>query len=141
MNLAEIRELIGVCEAAYRQSAGPRDEMIWMATLGDLEFGVLRAAVVDWCRTSAFWPKPAELRARARLVMAEREIQRGKIRQLQERAKPQPHAQRTGAGMVRYVLQRLKDEGQDVKRGKFLGQERAAQIAEQAVTEWLEQTR
>lgn len=144
----EIRELIDVCAAAYRQPADPRDEMIWTATLGDLPFGTTRAAVVEWVRTSPYWPRPADLRERARLIVAQHDRERAKRRQLAgrveaiESAVRTQHAhQRTGANMVRHVLGRLKDAGSDPAEGKYLGIERAKAVAEEAVEEWLDRTK
>lgn len=143
----ETRELLGVCVAAYRQPADPRDEMIWTATLGDLDFGLARQAVVEWVRASPYWPRPADLRERARLIQAQRDRERAKRQQLAGRQaavesaeQTQAAHKRTGADMVRHVLGRLKDAGQDTRNGKFLGVERASVIAEAACAEWLDRT-
>ncbi len=148
MIIDEIRELIDVCSAAYRQPADPRDEMIWVATLGDLPFGVARSAVVEWVRTSPYWPRPADLRERARLIAAHAERERAKRQQLDGRALAIESAsatraacRRTGANMVRHVLGRLKDAGQDIAAGQYLGAERASAVAEEAITEWLDRTK
>lgn len=148
MNTDEIRELIDVCAAAYRQPADPRDEMIWTAALGDLPFGQARAAIVEWVRTSPYWPRPADLRERARLIAARSDRERTKRQQLAGRAaavestiSAQAAQRRTGANMVRHVLGRLKDAGQDTANGVFLGADRAAAVAEEAITEWLNRTK
>lgn len=147
MTPEEIHELVDVCSAAYRQPADPRDEMIWAATLGDLEFGLARQAVVDWVRHSPYWPRPADLRERARLAAAQHERERAKRKQLTGRTEALESAirthsaqQRTGANMVRHVLGRLKDAGSDPVNGKLLGAEACADVAEQAVKEWLDRT-
>lgn len=113
----------------------------WQLTLGDLDYELAREAVVAWVKASPKMPTPADIRATVKRLAEERERRQRQMQQVAERSAVQPNAQRTGAAMARYVLQRLKDEGQDVKRGKFLGKERAAQIAEEACKEWLEQTR
>jgi hypothetical protein len=137
----EICELIDVCAAAYRQQADPRDEMIWAAALGDLPFGLARQGVVEWLRTSPYWPRPADLRERCRLIAAQQERERSKTRQLDGRQKtPTRASERTGANMVRHVLGRLKDAGSDPENGKLLGAERCGDIAEEAVAEWLSRT-
>lgn len=148
MTQEEIQELLDVCSAGLRQPVDPRDAMIWAATLGDLPFGLVRDAVVEWIRSSPYWPRPADLRERARLIDAQRQRERAKRQQLAGRAaaiesavQTQAASQRTGANMVRHVLGRLKDAGQDVANGKFLGAERAAAVAEEAVAEWLDRTR
>jgi len=46
--------------------------------------------------------------------------------------------QKTGKALVLHVLQRLRDAGQDVPQGRLLGRERAADVAEQACREWLD---
>lgn len=145
---AEIQELIDVCSAAYRQPADPRDAMIWTAALGDLDFGLARQAVVEWVRSSPYWPRPANLRERARLIAAQQERERAKRKQLAGRQaavesaeQTQAAHQRTGPNMVRHVLGRLKDAGQDTKNGKFLGVDRAVAVADEAIAEWLERTR
>lgn len=48
---------------------------------------------------------------------------------------------RTGANMVRYVLNHLAAAGQRPADGKLLGREVAADVAEEAVKAWLDQTR
>lgn len=148
MTPSEIQELIDVCSAAYRQPADPRDEMVWMATLGDLDFGTARLAVVEWMRSSPYWPRPADLRERARLIEAQQQRERAKRKQIAGRGEALEAAirthsaqQRTGANMVRHVLGRLKDAGSDPENGKFLGSERCADIAEEAVQEWLDRTK
>lgn len=147
MNPAEIQELIDVCSAAYRQPADPRDAMIWAATLGDLDFGLGRQAIVEWVRSSPYWPRPADLRERARLIAAQQDRERAKRKQLtarteavEEAIRTQQASSRTGANMVRHVLGRLKDAGSDPENGKYLGAERCADVAEEAVREWLERT-
>ena len=148
MTPQETQELIDVCAAAYRQPADPRDEMIWLATLGDLDFGLARQAVVEWIRSSPYWPRPADLRERARLIAAQHDRERAKRKQLtarteavEEAIRTRQASQRTGANMVRHVLGRLKDAGQDIANGKRLGVERATAIADEACAEWLERTR
>lgn len=147
MTPEEIRELIDVCAAAYRQQADPRDQMIWTAALGDMPFGLARQAVVEWVRTSPFWPRPADLRERGRLIAAQEVRDQAKRHQLAGRlaavgsvTSANQAKKRTGANMVRYVLGRLKDAGSDPENGKFLGAARCADIAEEAVREWLKRT-
>lgn len=142
MNAEETAKLLVlVCTALDRPKATRGLADIWHATLGDLDFEVAKLAVFELLKTHRYLPMPADVRAQAKLIVAERDRRRHRMQQIADRSTPQPNASRTGAAMVRYVLERLKDEGQDVKRGKFLGRERAAQIAEQACNEWLEQTR
>jgi hypothetical protein len=148
MTIDEIRGLIGFCSAAYRQPADDRDEVVWMATLGDLDFGLTRQAVVEWSRTSPYWPRPADLRERARLIKIQRQREQAKSKQIDGRQAAVESAEqtkaaheRTGPNMIRHVLGRLKDAGQDVAHGKPLGVERAVAIADEAIKEWLERTR
>lgn len=148
MTPAEIKELIDVCSAALRQPADPRDEMIWTATLGDLPFGLTREAVVEWIRASPYWPRPADLRERARLIEAQQQRERDRRKQLtgrvdavEEAIRANQARQRTGPNMVRHVLGRLKDAGSDPASGKYLGAERCADVAEEACREWLDRTR
>lgn len=148
MNSTEIRELLDVCSAGLRQPADPRDEMIWTATLGDLDFGLTRRAVVEWLRSSPYWPRPADLRERARLIEAQQQREQAKRKHLagrteavEEAIRTQQASSRTGANMVRHVLGRLKDAGSDPHNGKYLGAERCADVAEEAVKEWLDRTR
>jgi hypothetical protein len=148
MTPEEIHELIDVCAAAYRQQADPRDQMIWSAAVGDLPFTLVRRAVVEWIRTSPYWPRPADLRERSRLIAAQEARERARRQQLDGRQAAAETAMtakqaraRTGANMVRHVLGRLKDAGSDPENGKFLSKERCADIAEEAVQEWLMKTR
>ncbi len=140
MTPEEVTELIDVCAAAYRQQADPRDQMIWSAAVGDLPFTLARRAVVEWIRTSPYWPRAADLRERARLIAAQDAREKAKRGQLEARATVPVVAERTGAEMARHVLGRLKDAGSDLANGKYLGKERCGDIAEEAVREWLQQT-
>ena len=140
MTPEEIQELINVCAAAYRQQADPRDVMVWTAALGDLPFGLVRQAVIEWVRTSPFWPRPADLRERARLIATQQDRERAKRAQLAGREVVAPSSARTGANLVRHVLGRLKDAGSDPENGKLLGSARCGDIAEEAVREWLKCT-
>jgi hypothetical protein len=140
MTPTEVTELIDVCAAAYRQQADPRDQMIWSAAIGDLSFNLARRAVVEWIRTSPYWPRPADLRERARLIAAQDAREKAKHGQIEARGASPVIAGRTGAEMVRHVLGRLKDAGSDPENGKYIGSERCADIAEEAAHEWLQQT-
>ena len=148
MNHDEAQGLIKLCTKAYRQPADAADEVLWLATLGDLPFGIARAAVVEWVRTSPYWPRPADIRERARLIKQQHEREAAKRRQLDDRTRyaitaettTPAAAKRTGANMVRHVLGRLKDAGQDIPNGNYLGKERAVLVAEEAVDEWLDRT-
>ena len=148
MNRAEAEALTRIASAAYDRAAPDGCADVWTAALEDLPFGLARDAVVEWVRTSPYWPRPADIRERARLIDAQRQREQAKRRQLDDR---QRHAitastdtpaarQRTGANMVRHVLGRLKDAGQDVAEGKLLGRDRAVAIAEAACAEWLDRT-
>jgi hypothetical protein len=143
MNTDEISELIDVCAAGLRQTADPRDAMIWTATLGDLDFGLARQAVVEWLRTSPYWPRPADLRERARMIDAQQQRERAKRHQLAGRVQAVEDviaARSAGANLVRHVLGRLKDAGQDIANGKKLGVERATEVADEAMREWQDRT-
>lgn len=121
---------------------------VWHATLADLPFGLARQAVVELLQSSPYFPRPADIRERARLISAQQQRDAAKRKQLDDRqrhaitaATTTPAAAgRTGARMVRHVLGRLKDAGQDVAAGKYLGMERATLVAEAAVEEWLDRT-
>lgn len=49
--------------------------------------------------------------------------------------------QRTGASMVRHVLNHLAAAGQRPAEGKWLGKSVAGDVAEEAIKEWLDATR
>lgn len=142
MNREETAALVLLVLSAQNRNV-PSAPMVeaWHLILGDLDYGNARLAIIELLKSQPFMPTPADIRERVKIIVAERERRRGQIKSIADRSQEQPHARRTGAAMVRYVLQRLRDEGQDPKRGKFLGVERATQIAEQACNEWLEQTR
>lgn len=119
---------------------------IWHATLDDLPFGLARQAIVDLLRTSPYVPRPADIRERARLIKQREDREKAKRSQLDARTQhavtagtETPAARnRTGSNMIRHVLGRLADAGQDVAAGKLLGKEHAADVAEAAVLEWLD---
>lgn len=119
---------------------------IWHATLEDLPFGLARQGVLELLQTSPYLPRPADIRERSRLIKQQQDRERAKRSQLDARTQhavtaatetPAVHG-RTGANMIRHVLGRLADAGQDVANGKLLGRERAGDIAEAAVLEWLD---
>jgi hypothetical protein len=142
----ETEALVRIAAAAHDRTAPDGTVDIWYATLADLPFGLARQAIVELLQTSPYWPKPADIRERARLIDAQARRERAKRAQLdarQQRAIEAPAAAkraRTGADMVRHVLGRLADAGQDVAAGKLLGADRARDIAGAAVAEWLDRT-
>lgn len=148
MTPAETLSLARLTAVAYDRDVPNGLPEIWHAALGDLPFGIAREAVVELIRTLAYWPKPAEIRERARLIHQQQQRDAAKRRQLDDRQRfaitaatdTQAALKRTGADMVRHVLGRLKDAGQDVPNGKYLGKERAGDIAYAAVEEWLDRT-
>jgi hypothetical protein len=114
---------------------------VWHATLGDLPFGLAREALLELIRTLPHWPKPAEIRERARMVKAAQDREHGKRHQVEGRRAWRPsRTPRTGAAITGHILGRLKDAGQDPANGVWLGKERAVAVAEQAGEEWLERT-
>lgn len=148
MTPQETLAIVRVVAVAHDRNLPDGLAEVWHATLDDLPFGLVRQAVVEQLRTSTYLPKPAEIRERARLINQQRERDLTKRRQLDGRQEAieatetaRAAGQRTGADMVRHVLGRLKDAGQDAREGKFLGVERATKIAETACREWLDKTR
>ncbi|NIL41588.1 hypothetical protein HCB17_10685 [Salinispora arenicola] len=121
---------------------------VWYATLGDLPFGLTRQAIVELLQSSPYVPRPADIRERARLITNHQHRAAAKQQQLDARqqraitaATTTPAAAgRTGANMVRHVLGRLTDAGQDTTKGKYLGKDRAKTIVEAAIDEWLDRT-
>lgn len=147
MNREEAGLLTGVASAAYDRPAPDGCADVWTEVLADLPFGLARLAVKEWINTSPYWPRPADIRERARLIQAQHQREQAKRRQIADRSRYALEAtasdrarQRTGANMVRHVLGRLKDAGQDVAEGKLLGRDRAGAVAEAACAEWLDRT-
>jgi hypothetical protein len=114
---------------------------IWAATLDDIPFDLGKNAALELVKTSPYFPKVADLRERARLIREQRDRERQRNRQLEARNLPPVVPGRTGAAMVRHVLGRLADAGQNPTDGKWLGKDRATAVAETAIAEWLDQTR
>lgn len=143
----ETRVLAALASAAHDRAAPDGCVDVWHATLADLPFGLTRQALIELLQTSPYWPKPADIRERARLIDAQRKRERAKRDQLDARRRQALEAPataqraRTGADMVRHVLGRLADAGQDMAAGKPLGKDRAMAVTEAAVAEWLDRTR
>ena len=144
----EAKALTAIAAAAHDRPPPDGAADVWAATLADVPFGLARQAVVEIVASSPYWPRPADIRERARLITAQQQRAAARRKQLDDRkvfaigaATTTPAARkRTGPDMVRHVLGRLKDAGQDVAEGKLLGAERAAVIAEAACEEWLDRT-
>jgi hypothetical protein len=121
--------------AAYDQrTVGHADVAAWHEIIGHLDLDCCLAAVAIHYRESTSRVMPSEIRKLATDIRVRtRAVEERRQRQLEAN----PHPTRTGADMVRHVLARLKDAGQDVNNGKLLGRQRAGDIAEQAVAEWL----
>lgn len=148
MSPEETLALVRIVAVAHDRDVPDGLAQVWHTTLGDLPFGLTRQAVVELIRSSPYMPRPADIRERARLLDAQEQREAAKRRQLDARleraitaATTTPAAaKRTGADMVRHVLGRLKDAGQDTANGKYLGKERAQTVAEAAVDEWRDRT-
>lgn len=140
MNNTETRTVLTILTTAYDRQLPEGLDIIWAATLADVPYGLAREAAYELIRTSPFLPKVAEFRERVRLVKAARDREIGQARQIEARKWTPSKTPRTGADMVRHVLGRLKDAGQDVLNGQALGRERTGDIAEAACAEWLERT-
>lgn len=138
MNLTEARALLLMLGLAHDRTIPEGLDSVWAATLDDLPFALAKDAVVELVKTSPYLPKVAEVRNRARLIREQRQRDTARHRQLEARNDPRPDSGRTGARMCAHVLARLADAGQNTAEGKFLGKQRAADIAETAVREWLD---
>lgn len=140
MNTVETRTILTIMATAHDKAIPDGLADIWHAGLSDLDFTLARDAAIELIKTSPYLPKVAEVRERARLIDAERKRADNRRRQLEQRQEEAPHPTRTGAAMVAYVLGRLKDAGQDIRGGKPLGRDRAVDVAEKAVIDWLRRT-
>ena len=148
MTPEETLALVRIVAVAHDRDLPDGLAEIWHATLGDLPFGLARQGVIELLQSSPYVPRPADIRERARLIKQQHDRETAKRRQLDDRARhaitaattTPAAAGRTGANMVRHVLGRLKDAGQDATNGKHLGVERAKTVAEAAVEEWLDRT-
>jgi hypothetical protein len=113
---------------------------VWHFTLGDLPFGLAREELVELLRTSPYWPKPAEIRERARLVKVAYDRRQAVQHQVEGRKWTPSKTPRSGAAFCGHILGRLKDAGQDPPEGIWLGKERATAVAVDAGREWLAKT-
>ncbi len=137
MNLTETQAILMVFGFAQDRQIPDGMAEVWQMAIADLPFELAQAAAVELVRTSPYFPKTSDLRDRARLIREQRQREARRRRQLEGPPPPPPVTGRTGAEMVRHVLGRLADAGQDVPSGKYLGAERAGDIAVAAVEEWL----
>jgi hypothetical protein len=140
MTPEETVTLVRVAAIAHDRTVPDGMAEVWHFTLGDLPFGLAREALVELLRTSPYWPKPADVRERARMVKATQDREVGKQRQIEGRAWTPSKTPRTGAGFTAHILGRLRDAGQDPNDGVWLGKERAGTVAVEAGREWLAKT-
>lgn len=136
MNITETGKVLGKLAAFDQRTVSPTDIAAWHEVIGHLDVDSCLAAVTMHYRENTARAMPAEIRKLATDLQAR--SRSAAHRQLVTGGKPL--ATRTGAGMVRYVLAALADAGQDPRRGRFLGKQRAGDVAEQACREWLGQT-
>lgn len=148
MNHDQATALVRIAAVAHDRPIPDGAPDVWFVAFEDLDFNLGRRAVVELIKSSPYWPRPADVLERARLIAQQEQREIAKRRQLEAReqfaitstTETPAAAKRTGANMVRHVLGRLKDAGQDTANGKFLGRERADVVAEAAVGEWLDRT-
>lgn len=140
MTPEETASLVRVAAIAHDRTVPDGMAEVWHFTLAALPFPLAREALVELLRTSPYWPKPADVHERARLVKAHHEREVGKARQLTERAWTPSGAPRTGASMIAHVLGRLSAAGQNPAEGIWLGKDRAVAVAVAAGKEWLAKT-
>ena len=138
MNLTETRAVLGILGLAYDRQLPEAVAEVWAAVLTDVPLGDAQAAALELVKTNPHLPRVADLRDRARLIRQQRDRDTNRRRQLDARHTPAPTPGRTGAAMVRHVLGRLADAGQDVSTGRLLGRDRASAVAHTAIEEWLE---
>jgi hypothetical protein len=139
VNSDEIRAVLLILTTAYDRQLPVGLDAIWAATLDDIPYGLARETALELVKVSPYLPKVAEFRERARLVKTAHDREAGKRKQIEGRNWTPSRTPRTGADMIRHVLGRLKDAGQDPP-AKYLGKQRAADIAEAACVEWLDRT-
>lgn len=133
----ETRSVLLVLTTAYDRQIPNGLDTIWAATLDDIPYGLAHATALELIRVSPHLPRVADFRERARLIKASRERDANRSKQLEARQWTPSPTPRIGADMVRHVLGRLADAGQEVRAGKLLGIERAGDIAAAACEEWL----
>lgn len=140
MSPDETRVVLLMLTTAYDRQLPAGLDTIWAATLNDIPYQLARETATELIKVSPHLPRVADFRERARLVKAAHDREAGKRKQIEGRTWVPSRTPRTGADMVRHVLGRLADAGQDVRAGHLLGQERAGIIAEAAAQEWLDKT-
>ena len=139
MNHAEAHALLTFCFAAHHQAVPEHEATIWAALLDDADYGLCVRAARNIIRRSDWVPKVSEILAETRSIRREDERQRAMRHLPAARATTTRHT-RTGANMCAHVLGALRDAGQDIRDGQFLGTDRAADIAETACRQWLART-
>lgn len=140
MNGTEVRTVLAILMTAYDRPMQAGLAEIWEATLGDVTYAVGRETALELIKVSPHLPRVAEFRERARLIQQAQQRERGKQRQLEGRGFTPSRTPRTGAAFIGHIIGRLKDAGQDIAAGIFLGKQRAGDIAEEAGLEWLART-
>lgn len=140
MTPEETVTLVRVAAIAHDRTVPDGMAEVWHATLSDLPFGLAREALVELLRTSPYWPKPADVRERSRLVKYAHDREQAKRHQIEGRNWTPSKTPRTGASFCAHIMGRLKDAGQDPGEGVWLGRERAGTVAVEAGREWLAKT-
>jgi len=138
MTPAETAKVLAKMAAYDQRTVGESDVLAWYDILGHLDIDSCLAAVTIHYRENTSRPWPSEIRKLATDLRVRSRSSDERRQRVIEAGPGRPT--RTGNDMVRYVLAALADAGQDPKNGKFLGKQRAGDIAEEAVRRWLVMT-
>jgi hypothetical protein len=138
MTPAETGKVLIKCAAFDQRTIGEGDINAWHEVIGHLPLAACLEAVTSHYHEHSHRAMPADIRKLATTALADRRAVADRRQRRLEAAAA--HAKVTGADMARYVFMALRNAGQDVPRGRLLGKERCADIAEEAGREWLTNT-
>lgn len=141
MNRDDVRAILSIIHINHNRTVPDGLADIWTATLADIDAESGKAAALHMIKTSPHLPKVSEIREHAKRIEAEADRRQAVLaagrRPVTPVGEPFVPPVRNGADLVRHVLAAFKAAGQDPANGKFLGKQRAGDIAEQAAKEWL----
>ena len=133
MTPGDTGRVLAKISAFDQRTVGDADIAAWHEIIGHLDTASCMAAVTVHYRETTHRIMPADVRKLATdiRVRARSEHER------RQRALEAAHPERDTVGLVEYLFVALANAGQDVNNGKFLGAQRAGDVAEDAAREWL----
>lgn len=136
MTPGDTARVLGKIAAFDLRTLGEADVLAWHEIIGHLDVASCFLAVTAHYRENSTRAMPADIRKLATDIRVR--ARAGEERRQRALEAAPDTASRSGAALIRHILGRLKDAGQDPASGQRLGRDRAGVVAEAAAAEWLD---